>query len=441
MKPNQASRELLFLLYCMLTGALAGAVALGFLAFIALGQWAFWPAGGNLLNQVSQSPWWLKLLVPTLGGLALGPVIGLWVPEMRGPGVAELIEAEVCQEGRLESNITVFKTMLTALFISTGGSLGREGPVANMGAAIASVFSRFSKLSPEKTKVCLACGAAGGIAATFNAPLGGALFAVEIILLELRLVYLGHIVLASLAGVLVCRHIWQGYAIFHLPAFHFAHTTELGLYLILGLLAGLLALLFTRAVFASDTLFRKLPVPEWLKPAIGGLLLGLVGLYSPHVFGVGYESIDLALAGKIALAGAFTMMAAKFLATSVCLGSMSGGIMGPSLFMGAMLGTGLGLAANLIFPQMGLQPANYAMVGMAAVLSGTTLGPVTAMVIIFELSNSQEILAPLIVSCITSMAVVRVFYGYSIYQTKLLRRGIDLSKAQLTCPAPEVEKT
>ncbi len=426
MKLRPHTLEALLVLFAITVGALSGVGALGFLALIALGQWAIWPGGENFLAQVMLAPWWLKLLVPTLGGLALGPVIAFLVPELRGPGVSEVIEAAALEDSHLRPKTTILKVLCTALTLATGGSMGREGPVATIGAALGSSLGRFFKLSPEKVRVALACGAAGGIAATFNTPFAGTMFAVEIILGDIQIAYLGPIALASIIAVITTHQIWTGFPIFITPGFQFVNPGELGLYLILGFMGGLLAILFMRSVFACDTLFRRLPLPEWCKPGLGGLGLGLIGLWCPHVFGVGYDSINLALTGKLTLDFAALILVAKLLATAICLGSMSGGVFGPSLFLGAMLGTSLALAGNLILPQLALNPIDYALVGMGTVVSGVTLGPMTAILLIFELTHDYRTIIPLLISCAACMMTVKFFYGNSIYQTKLLRRGIHL---------------
>jgi CIC family chloride channel protein len=418
--------EILLILFAVIVGALAGVGALAFMGLIALGQWAFWPAGANFLVQVSQAPWWLRLLAPVAGGLALGPVIAYLVPELRGPGISEVMEAAALEDSYIRPQMPLLKTLCTALTIATGGSVGREGPVAGIGAALGSSLGRFFGFSPEKVRVALACGAAGGIAATFNAPFAGTLFAVEIILGDIQIAYLGPIALSGFVAVIVTHQIWTGFPVLVSPAFELRHPWELGLYLLLGLLGGLLAILFTRGVYGCDTIFRKILAPEWCKPALGGLALGAIGLWSPHVFGVGYDSINLALTGKLALDSTALIFLAKFLATAVCLGSMSGGVFGPSLFLGAMLGSGLALTWNLLFPQVYINPVDYALVGMGTMVSGVTLGPITAILVIFELTKDYRTIVPLLISCTTSLLLVKYLYGYSIYQTKLLRRGIQL---------------
>jgi CIC family chloride channel protein len=427
MRLSETTQEILFLLFCLLIGCLAAGGALLFRAMIELGQWLLWPQGFNFFQQVLQAPWWWKLLLPTLAGLAIGPIIVYLAPQVRGPGVPEVIEAAALRDGYIAPRITILKPLCTVLIISAGGSVGREGPVVHIGSALGSTLAQVLGLNPERTRICLACGAAAGIAATFNAPFAGTMFAVEIILADLQIAYLSHIVLAAVAATVISRRFLGNFPTVAVPSFVLAHHGELILHFILGGLAGLVALLFIRGVFATDTLVSRLPMPAWLQPAVGGLLLGLLGLLCPHVFGVGYDSINLMLAGKIALAASVLILATKYLATVVCLGSgMSGGIFAPSLVVGASLGTTLALSARMLFPQFPFHPADYVLVGMGAVVSGTTLAPMTAILTIFELTNTYSIIVPAMVACIPSMLVVRYLYGYSIYETKLLRKGVNI---------------
>ena len=431
MNPSPQTKEFLFLLLAIVIGALAGVGTLGFLALIQVGQWGAWPGNGQFMDRVLATPWWLRILIPTLGGLAVGPVIAFWAPEARGPGVPEVIEAATLREGHISPRMALLKVWCTGLTIATGGSVGREGPVVGIGAAIGSYVTRLFSFSAGKGRICLACGVAAGLAATFNTPISGALFTIEVILADLEIFYLGHIFIAAIVAVLISRQFLGDFPTFIVAPFTLQHNGELLVYLALGVLAGLVAIAFTWGIYATDGAFRRLPLPEWLKPALGGLGLGILAVVAPSVLGVGYDSINVSLAGKFALSAAVFLLVAKYLATVLCLGSgMSGGIMGPSLFLGATLGTSLALAANHFFPGLHLRPADYALVGMGALVSGTTLGPITATVIIFELSNSHEIIVPAMVSCIASFQVVKSLYGYSTYETKLRRRGIKIFRGK-----------
>jgi chloride channel protein, CIC family len=429
MNPSPQTKEFLFLLMAIVIGALAGVGTLGYLALIEVGQWGTWPGAGQFMSRVLATPWWLRILIPTLGGLAVGPVIAFWAPEARGPGVPEVIEAAALRGGHISPRMALFKVWCTGLTLASGGSVGREGPSVGIGAAIGSIMTRLFSFSTGKGRICLACGVAAGFAATFNTPISGALFTIEVILADLEIVYLGHIVIAAIVAVLISRQFLGDFPTFIIAPFTLHHNGELLVYLGLGVLAGLVAIAFSKGIYATDDAFRRLPLPEWLKPALGGLGLGILGVASPYVLGVGYETINLSLAGKFTLVAAAVLLGLKYLATVLCLGSgMSGGIMGPSLFMGATLGTALALTANYF--GLHLHPTDYALVGMGALVSGTTLGPITATVLIFELSNSHEIIVPAMVSCIASFQVVKSLYGASTYETKLLRRGIKIFRGK-----------
>lgn len=431
MNPSPQTKEFLFLLLAIVIGALAGVGTLGYLALIEIGQWGTWPGTGQFMDRVLATPWWLRILIPTLGGLAVGPVIAFWAPEARGPGVPEVIEAATLRAGYISPRMALLKVWCTGLTLASGGSVGREGPAVGIGAAIGSFMTRLFSFSSGKGRICLACGVAAGLAATFNTPISGALFTIEVILADLEIVYLGHIVIAAIVAVLISRQFLGDFPTFIAAPFTLHHNSELLVYLALGVLAGLVAIAFTWGIYATDGAFRRLPLPEWLKPALGGLGLGILAVFSPYVLGVGYDTINLSLAGKFTLAAAVFLLAAKYLATVLSLGSgMSGGIMGPSLFMGATLGTTLALAANYFVPGLHLRPQDYALAGMGALVSGTTLGPITATVLIFELSNSHEIIVPAMVSCIASFQIVKSLYGYSTYETKLLRRGIKIFRGK-----------
>ncbi|WP_216367930.1 chloride channel protein [Oceanidesulfovibrio marinus] len=418
---------LLFL--AVLVGVLAAGGAYLFRELILLFQELFWGGeGGNFLETVRQAPWWLVLLVPTAAGLAVGPVITFFAPEARGPGVPEVIRAITVGKGVMRRRVAVFKALVTSLLLGAGASVGREGPIVQIGASVGSTIGGLFRLTPEMLPVLLASGAAAGIAATFNAPLTGALFAMEVILVEIEVAYMAHIIVAAVTASALSRFFWG-----HFAAFELAGPTglqkywELLIYAPMGVLAGLVAIAFIRSVFGADMFFERIPLPRWVKPAIGGLLLGLIALITPDVLGVGYETVNLALAGHLALGLALLLIVLKIAATSVCIGSgMSGGIMGPSFFLGAALGTVVSLGLNAIDPTLALHPQNYAVAGMAAVLAGTTLAPITALFTAVELTMSYGGVLPLMAACIASALTVRLLFGYSAYEMKLLRQGVNI---------------
>jgi CIC family chloride channel protein len=238
---------------------------------------------------------------------------------------------------------------------------------------------------------------------------------------------MSYIVISAITGSVLSRIFWGDFPAFKIIPFAMESYWELSAYLMLGVAAGLLSILFVRLLFRIDSLFSSSPVPDWLSPALGGALLGCLALGLPQVLGVGYETVNAALTDSLTLKMALILLAAKLMATAVCIGSgMSGGIFAPSLFLGAVLGTAVGFGAEALWPAMGGNPAFFALAGMGAVVSGTTLAPITAIVTIFELTLHYQVILPLMAACITATLVVRFLFGYSVYELKLLRRGVNL---------------
>ena len=424
-------QDIWFLFFSVGIGLLAACGALLFRELISLFQHLFWGGDGTFLKTVSEAPWWMLLLVPTLGGLVCGPIIVFFAPEARGPGVPEVIVAVASQESTIRHRVTALKALVSSLLIGAGASVGREGPIVQIGASVGSSIAQMFKLNPNLRRVCLASGAAAGIAATFNAPIAGTLFAIEIILLDIEVAYISHIIVASVVGSTCSRIFWGDFLTFLTIPFSMASRWELIAFLALGIIAGLTAILFVRSSSLIEDIFNSIPIPAWLKPALGGLLLGTLGIFIPEVMGVGYDSINLALAGTMGLTLAALLVFAKTLATSLSIGSgMSGGIFAPSLVLGAALGTAVAMAGNKLLVANGMAPifvpAHYALAGMGAVVSGTTLAPITAIITIFELTYSTKIILPLMLACIGSATVVRLLFGYSVYEMKMLRQGINI---------------
>ena len=420
-------RDVYFLGFSMGIGVLGALGALVFRTLIAEFQLLFWGPGATFFEQVIHSPPWLRVLVPAAAGLAAGPIIAFLVPEARGPGVPEVIVSVVMRQSTIRHRVTLLKAFVTSLLIGGGASVGREGPVVQIGASIGSSLAQLFRLSPDLRRVCLASGAAAGISATFNAPMAGTLFALEIILMDIEIAHISHILVASISASVLSRLFWGELPLLTAVHFRLFSYHELAIYFLLGILAGLVAIGFIGLVDACDLGFRKLPAPQWLKPGLGGLLLGLLALLYPSVLGVGYEIIREALTGSLVLRLALLTLAAKMAATALCIGSgMSGGIFAPSIVLGSTLGTATAIAASMLFPELEIRPGHYALAGMGAVVAGTTLAPITAIVTLFELTLSYRIILPLMVSCIASALVVKILFGYSAYEMKLLRQGYNI---------------
>ncbi len=415
------------LLLALAIGSLAGLGAVFFRWLIGFETGLFWSGNNGFLVQYQAAAPWVKFAVPVLVGFAMGPLLAYFAPEVSGPGVPEVMASLALRDGIIRHRVTLAKSLATATFIAVGGSVGREGPIVQIGSSIGSSLTQLFRLGPDYRRLAVACGAAAGIAATFQAPMAGTMFAVEVLLFDLEVASLSNIVIAAVAGTVVAKLFWADETVFQIPFFTLNHPAELLLYFGLGIAAGLFSLLFMSFVFGLTRLLERLQWPSWLAPMVGGVVVGLVGLVKPEALGVGYGTVNTLLHGHVLLAGAFFLLLAKLMTTSACVGSgMSGGIFAPSLFLGAALGAIIGHLALLIWPDSPLSAAHYALVGMGAVVAGTTLAPITAILTIFELTYNYEIVLPLMTACIPAIIVVRLLHGYSIYETKLMMQGIRI---------------
>ena len=377
------------------------------------------------------------LLIPAIGGAIVGPLIYKFAREAKGHGVPEVMEAVALHGGRIRPRVAFVKAIASSICIGTGGSVGREGPIAQIGSALGSTIGQFFKLSDERVRTLVACGAAGGVAATFNAPIAGSLFALEVILGQFNAGYFGAVVISAVTADVIA-HIFEGdLRAFTIPQYSLISPWELVFYTLLGLIAAIAALGFTRLLYFSEDLWDTWRFPEYAKPILGGLLLGIIGIYSfqidgfPRVFGVGYESITQALFGELTLRITLGLLFLKMLATVLTLGSGgSGGVFAPSLFMGAMLGEAFGQGINQVFPAITAPAGAYALVGMAAFFSGAAHAPVTAILILFEMTGDYQIILPLMLATVVSTLVARALSSESIYTLKLSRRGITLQQGK-----------
>jgi chloride channel protein, CIC family len=388
---------------------------------LALGEWEFH------IDLVTSLPWYWKLGIPAIGGLLVGPIITYFAKEAKGHGVPEVMEAVMLRNGVIRKRVAVAKSIASAISIGTGGSVGREGPIVQIGSAIGSTIGQWLKAPPHLLRTFVACGAAAGIAAAFNAPIAGALFAMEIILADFAVPKFSPIVIASVIATVISRHFEGDFPAFIVPDYNLVHPSELLFYGVLGLLTGLAGLLFTKVLYKAEDIFDGWKFPTALKPAVGGLMMGAILIYFPHTFGVGYDAMNSAFRGELAFGLLAILVFAKMLATTVTLGSGgSGGIFAPSLFMGAMLGGAFGTFVHQIFPETTAMSGAYALVGMGGMVAGATHAPITAILIIFEMTSNYHIILPLMITCITATLLTTRLKKESIYTLKLLRRGLDI---------------
>ncbi|MDO9529893.1 MAG: chloride channel protein [Syntrophales bacterium] len=422
------SENAVYLLFiAILIGAATGYLAVGFRFLLMYATELCWKHPSDILSTVEDMKWYFVILIPVIGGILVGPLVTFLAPETRGTGVPEVIEAAAMREGTIRHRTTVCKIISSVISIGSGASVGREGPIVHIGSSVGSSIAQVLKLRPEWRRIFLACGAASGIAATFNAPMAGVLFAIEIILKDFEISYIGHIVISAVTATVISHHFLGNLPAFDIPQYQMVSYLEIPLYLILGILAGFVSVIFIKLLSSVENVFDRLNVPVYLRPAVGGFLVGIIAIRYPHILGVGYESVNLVLTANIALNTMIIVIILKILATSFSVGSgFSGGIFAPSLFSGAMLGGIFGTVSLMIFPDIVAPSQAYGLIGMGAVVSGTTLAPITAILTIFELTYNYNIILPLMTSCIASLVIVNKFCGHSIYEMKLLKKGINI---------------
>ncbi|MGD8504710.1 MAG: chloride channel protein [Syntrophobacterales bacterium] len=415
-------------LLAILIGILAAYGALLFRFAIKFTQYCFYQDARDILAFADTLPTYLIIALPALGGLLVGPIIYFGAREAKGHGVPEVMEAVALRGGRIRPRVALIKILASGISIGSGGSVGREGPIVQIGSSIGSTLAQILKVPHFRQRTLVGCGAAAGIAATFNAPIAGVLFAVEVLLGDFGLTTFSPVVLSSVTATSISRYYLGDFPAFIIPSYKVISLWEFLFYPLLGIAAGFAALLFISSLYKCEDLFEALKMPEYFKPALGGFLLGCILWKWPHVFGVGYGSINLSLENQLPLLLLFTLIFVKIVATSITLGSgESGGIFAPSLFIGAMTGGSFGYIVHRLFPLITASSGAYALVGMGALVAGTTHAPITAILIIFELTGSYKIILPLMISCIVSTIITTSLKRGSIYTIKLSRRGVDIA--------------
>jgi len=415
-----------FLVFSILVGTGAGFGAIFFRWLILQINNLFFVESKNILGFMGN---YYVIIIPAIGGLLIGPIIHFFAREAKGHGVPEVINAMVTKGGRIRPRVAIVKTLASSICIGSGGSAGREGPIIQIGSALGSSIGQLFNMTEEKTKTLVACGAGAGIAATFNAPLGGIFFALEVVLREYGLKNFSSVVLSSVTATVISRSFLGDHPTFQTPPFQLYSIADMPYYFVFGLFTALAALLFIKVLYKSEDIFNNIRMPAYLKPALGGLLIGSIGLFFPQVFGVGYDVIENTINGELVIGVIVALVFLKIIATSITLGSGgSGGIFAPSLFIGALLGEAFGKTATLILPSTVIPPGAFALVGMAAVFAGTSHAPISAILLLFEMTGNYQILPPLMVTCVISVIMVRWISKPSIYTLKLLRRGIDVEK-------------
>ncbi len=418
----------------VVVGLLTGVCSVGFVKLLeALAEFARGDlaAGLQIFGDAN------LVLLPALGGLLAGPIISRFASEARGHGVPEVMTALATAGGVIRKRVAVVKVLASALTIGFGGAAGREGPMVQIGSGLGSIIGQLSRVDTDKVRTLVACGAAGGISATFNAPIGGAIFAMEVVMGRLHADFL-LVLLTSLTSCLVARHFLGDYPAFFVSPYELKSPAELPLYVLLGIVCGLAAVLYVRLLYRAEAVFGDWRFPASLKPAVGGLIVGLILRVFPEVYGTGLPAVEGALWARFPWEVLLALFFAELAANLATLGSGgSGGIFAPSLFMGAMLGGSFGTLVHSFYPDWTAGSGAYAMVGMAAFFAAGAKAPTTSILILFEMTNDYRIMLPLMAAVVASVYVSHSQLPYSIYTLKLARRGIAYPYLKESTPATE----
>ncbi len=414
----------------VLIGIVGGLGAVAFHYLIRFMKSTFYAptTAATFMEVVQGLSWYHRLLAPALGGLVIGPVIHYLVREARGHGVPEVMEAVALQGGKIRFRVAPMKALISAICIGSGGAAGREGPIVQIGASFGSSVGQYLKMRPEDIKTLLCAGAAAGVGGTFNAPLAGVIFGLEVFIRELNFKMLSPILLASVVGTQLANAIFgRTGPIFNIPGITMTGPLELLPYVGLGLVAAAVGLIYQNSLYSLEHFFENFSIPEPVKPAVGGLCLGALALWVPQIMATGYPVMEDALTGRLPLQMVALFMGAKILATCLTLGTGgSGGIFAPSLFIGSMMGTTYGSLMHSVLPGLISGSGPYGMVGMGAVFAGVSHAPVASVLLLFEMTRDPVSLLPLMLACMVSSTATRLYQRRNIYTTKLLNRGVDV---------------
>jgi CIC family chloride channel protein len=419
----QQREDQVFLVLALVIGALTGLAVVAFILLTERAGMRLYPAGGDR---------WRRVLFPVAGSLGIGYLLFRYFPDARGSGVPQTKAALFARDGRITLRTVLGKFFCTSATLASGIPLGREGPSVQVGAGIASVLGRFLRLRPEKVKALLPVGAAAAIAAAFNTPLAAVLFALEEIVSDLNAPILGSVVLASATSWVVLRLLLGNNPLFKVPQYKLVHPLEFAIYALLGVAGGVVSVAFTKLLLDMRARFLRFPQKTvWFQPVAGGLVVGLMGWFVPQVLGVGYGYVGDVLNGHMALKLMVLLVVLKLVAVTTSYASgNAGGIFGPALFIGAMLGGAVGTVAHHLLPAYTATPGAYALVGMGAVFAGIVRAPMTSVVMIFEMTQDYAVIVPLMIANLVSLFISSRLQRQPIYEALAVQDGIHLPTAE-----------
>jgi chloride channel protein, CIC family len=415
--------EQVFLVLALVIGALTGLTVVAFILLTERMGMRLYPVGG--------APW-RRLLFPVVGSLGIGYLLYRYFPYARGSGVPQTKAALFAREGRITLRTVLGKFLCTSATLASGIPLGREGPSVQVGGGIASVLGRLLGLRAEQVKKLIPVGAAAAIAAAFNTPLAAVLFSLEEIMGDLHAPVMGAVVLASATSWVVLRVSLGNNPLFKVPQYQLVHPLEFGVYAVLGVVGGLVSVAFTKLLLSMRARFLRFPQNTvWFQPVAGGLLVGLIGWFVPQVLGVGYGFVGEALNGRMAFQLMLLLVVLKLFAVTTSYASgNAGGIFGPALFIGAMLGGTVGTVAHHLLPAYTATPGAYALVGMGAVFAGIVRAPMTSVLMIFEMTQDYAVIVPLMIANLVSLFISSRLQRQPIYEALAVQDGIHLPTAE-----------
>ena len=383
----------------------------------------------NVYSAALTTPWWVILLAPAVGGLAVGLFLQHLMPGRRVHGVVDVIEARALLGCRISAREGLSSALVSAVSLGTGASAGREGPVVHLGATLASVLQDLFKLPHTARRTLLACGAAAAVSASFNAPIAGVLFAHEVILAHFAMRAFVPITISSVAATMIARIHLGDFPAFIIPDYQITSYWEFPAFALLGVTCACVAIAFQFAILTSDRIARSVDIPLWTRPVIGGAMVGFIAIWFPQVLGVGYDATDAALKDHFPLTLLLVLLVLKAVTTAITLASrFGGGIFSPSLYLGAMCGGAFGLIAASVFPEIASSEGLYAILGMGAVAAAVLGAPISTTLIVFELTGGYEMTLALLLAVSISTGLTQAVYGQSFFHDQLSSRGIFLKE-------------
>lgn len=418
-------------LLTVIVGAVTGFAIIGLREAILFLQLILYGTDSErFFKYVQEHTWWLIVLTPAAGGLVVGLIIHKTLPDGRPQGIADVIEAYARKRGFMSIKTGFWSAISSIISLGAGASVGREGPAVHLGASLAGWVTHVLHLDRGLARTILGCGASAAVAASFNAPIAGALFASEVIVGHYALRSFAPIVISSVVGTSLARWWFGSYPAFTVSNTIFASFWEFPAFVLLGIVSAIAALVFIKTVQGASMIAARLPGPTWYRPAIGGAIVGLIALEFPQVMGVGYGATEAAMTLQFGFWMLVGIGLAKIVATAVCIGfGFSGGVFSPALVIGAMVGTSFGILATQVFPDLSSGPDAYALVGMGAIAAAVLGAPISTTLIIFELTGDYALTLGVMIAVVIASEIVHTFYGRSFFHGQLRARGVDLKGA------------